>query len=164
MTLGLYLVGATLTAFSWDFWSFAFFRLLTGAGIGGEYSAINSAIDEMIPARVRGRVDLAINGSYWVGAAVGLAFDPGPARPPSFPIDLGWRLGFGMGAVLGLVIIFYRNHVPESPRWLMTHGRIAEAEKVVDEIERHFRDEGKALEPTSGTITIEPRDRTSASA
>ncbi len=158
VTLGLYLIAALLTAFSWDFWSFALFRFLTGAGIGGEYSAINSAIDEMIPARVRGRVDLAINGSYWIGAAAGSLSTLVLLNPAWIPVDLGWRLGFGLGAVLGLVIIFYRNHVPESPRWLLTHGHPEEADRVVDAIERHFRDEGKALEPASGSIRIRVRD------
>src|SRR3982751_1489508 len=128
VTLGLYLVAAFLTAFSWDFWSFAVFRFFTGAGIGGEYSAINSAIDELIPARVRGWVDVAINGSYWIGAAVGSLATVVLLDPRIFPVDLGWRLGFGIGALLGLGIIFIRHHVPESPRWLMTHGYQEEGE------------------------------------
>src|SRR3954470_19307180 len=110
VTLGIYLIAAFLTAFSWDFWSFAVFRFFTGAGIGGEYSAINSAIDELIPARVRGRVDLGINGSYWIGAAAGSLATVVLLDPRILPVDLGWRLGFGIGAVLGLIIIFYRNH------------------------------------------------------
>src|SRR4051794_4335596 len=96
ITLALYLVAAFLTAFSWDFWSFAVFRFFTGAGIGGEYSAINSAIDELIPARVRGRVDLGINGSYWVGAALGSLATLVLLDPRWLPVDLGWRLGFGI--------------------------------------------------------------------
>jgi len=147
VTLGLYLAAAFATSFSWDFWSFAVFRFFTGAGIGGEYSAINSAIDELIPARVRGRVDLAINGSYWIGAAVGSLSTLVLLDPNILSVDLGWRVGFGIGAVLGLIIIFYRNHVPESPRWLVTHGHQDEANKVVGEIERHFEENGKALEP-----------------
>ena len=157
VTLGLYLVAAFATGFAWDFWSFAVFRFFTGAGIGGEYSAINSAIDELIPARVRGRVDLAINGSYWIGAAVGSLSTLVILDPSILPINLGWRVGFGIGAVLGLIIIFYRNHVPESPRWLVTHGRQAEADAVVLEIERHFEAEGTTLEPARGTITLRPR-------
>ncbi len=157
-TLGLYLVAALLTSFSWDFWSFAVFRFLTGAGIGGEYSAINSAIDEMIPARVRGRVDLAVNGSYWIGAAAGSLSTIVLLDPRLIPIDLGWRLGFAIGAFLGLIIIFFRNSVPESPRWLVTHGQHEEAERVVAGIEQQFRDEGKTLEPTTGSITIRVRD------
>ena len=156
VTLGLYLVAAFLTAFSWNFWSFAIFRFFTGAGIGGEYSAINSAIDELIPARVRGRVDLAINGSYWVGAAVGSLATVVLLNPHILPLDLGWRLGFGIGALLGLVVIFFRHHVPESPRWLVTHGHREEAERVVDEIEGHFQNDGVALDPPSGSMMIRP--------
>jgi MFS family permease len=159
ITLGLYLVAAFLTAFSWDFASFALFRFLTGAAIGGEYSAINSAIDELIPSRVRGWADLAINGTFWVGAAVGslasiVLLDPSIFRP-----DLGWRLGFGIGAALGLAIIFLRHHVPESPRWLLTHGQPEEADRVVTEIERKIEATPGAekLPPGHGTITIRPR-------
>ena len=156
-TLGVYLIGAIASAFSWNFASFALFRLITGAGIGGEYSAINSAIDELIPAKVRGRVDLAINGTYWLGAAVGSLSTLLLLDPRFFPINLGWRIGFASGAVLGLVIIFYRNHVPESPRWLMTHGHLPEAENVVAEIEHHFTSAGISLTPATETITIQPR-------
>ncbi len=158
VTLGVYLLGAIASAFSWNFWSFALFRFVTGAGIGGEYSAINSAIDELIPARVRGRVDLAINGTYWVGAAVGSLSTLILLDPRFFPVDLGWRVGFGIGAVLGLVIIFYRNHVPESPRWLLIHGHHDEAKRAVTEIEHHFTAAGTQLEPTTEKITIQPRN------
>jgi MFS family permease len=147
VTLGLYLVAAFLTAFSWDFWSFAIFRFFTGAGIGGEYSAINSAIDELIPARLRGRVDLAINGTFWIGAAAGALATVVLLDPRYLPIHLGWRLGFGIGAALGLVILFFRTAVPESPRWLMTRGRREEAERVVAEIEREI-----AVDPRVGTL------------
>ena len=156
-TLGVYLVGAIASAFAWDFWSFAFFRLITGAGIGGEYSAINSAIDELIPARVRGRVDLAINGSYWLGAAVGSLSTLVLLDPRFFAVNVGWRVGFAIGAVLGLAIIFYRNHVPESPRWLVIHGHEDEANRVVGEIEEHFETAGVDLEPTTETITVQTR-------
>ncbi len=136
VTVAVYLVATGLTAFSWNFASYAFFRALTGAGIGGEYAAINSAIDELIPARVRGRVDLMINGSYWIGAALGSAATIVLLNPRWLPVWLGWRCAFGIGAILGLVIIFFRRWIPESPRWLMIHGRNAEAEQIVGDVER----------------------------
>jgi MFS family permease len=159
VTLGLYLVAAFLTALSWDFLSFAVFRFLTGAAIGGEYSAINSAIDELIPSRVRGWADLAINGTFWVGAAAGSLASIVLLDPAIFSANLGWRLGFGIGAALGLVIIFLRHHVPESPRWLLTHGRPEEAERIVGEIEREIEASPGAtrLPPAEGSIVIRPR-------
>ena len=136
ITLSVYLVATAATALSWNFWSFALFRFLTGAGIGGEYAAINSTIQELIPARVRGWTDLVINGSFWIGAALGalgaiVLLDPGVIDP-----EYGWRLAFLIGALLALVIFFMRLWLPESPRWLMTHGRAAEAERVVAGIEQ----------------------------
>jgi MFS family permease len=136
VTLGLYLTATAATALSWDFWSFAAFRFLTGAGIGGEYTAINSAIQELIPARFRGRTDLAINGSFWLGAALGAGGAIVFLRPGVLPNDWGWRAAFGIGAVLGLGIIGLRRFIPESPRWLILHARAAEAEKVAGNIER----------------------------
>ena len=136
ITVAVYLIGTALSAFSWNFASYAFFRMVTGAGIGGEYAAINSAIDELIPARVRGRVDLMINGSYWVGAALGSAATLVLLDPQRFPIWLGWRFAFGIGATLGLIVIFFRRWIPESPRWLMIHGHNEEAERIVAEVER----------------------------
>ncbi|HYY14507.1 MAG TPA: MFS transporter [Chthoniobacterales bacterium] len=136
ITVGVYLTATALTAFSWDFGSYALFRAMTGAGIGGEYAAINSAIDELIPARVRGRVDLIINGSYWVGAALGSAGSVVVLNPRLFPVALGWRLVFGIGALLGLVVMFFRQWIPESPRWLLIHGRAPEAEKIIGVVER----------------------------
>jgi len=138
ITVAVYLIGTALSAFSWNFWSYALFRAVTGAGIGGEYAAINSAIDELIPARVRGRVDLIINGSYWVGAALGAAATLVLLDPRRIPIWLGWRFAFGIGAALGLVVIFFRRWIPESPRWLMIHGRNSEAEEIVAKVERQI--------------------------
>src|SRR5947207_2950856 len=136
ITVAVYLIGTALSAFSWNFWSYAFFRAVTGAGIGGEYAAINSAIDELIPARVRGRVDLIINGSYWLGAAMGAAATLVLLDPRYMPTWLGWRCAFGIGATLGLIVIFFRRVIPESPRWFMIHGRNREAEEIVAEVER----------------------------
>jgi MFS family permease len=135
-TVAVYLIGTALSAFSWNFASYAVFRALTGAGIGGEYAAINSAIDELIPARIRGRVDLIINGSYWIGAALGAAATLVLLDPRRLPIWLGWRCAFGIGAALGLIVIFFRRWIPESPRWLMIHGRNPEAERIVGEVEQ----------------------------
>src|SRR5438128_11810519 len=151
VTVAVYLIATGLTAFSWNFASYAFFRALTGAGIGGEYAAINSAIDELIPARVRGRVDLMINGSYWLGAALGSAATVVLLDPRWLPVWLGWRLSFGIGATLGLVVIFFRRWIPESPRWLMIHGRNAEAEQIVDEVERTIG--AKALSSHDDPVT-----------
>jgi MFS family permease len=135
VTLAIYLCGTLFTAFAWDFWSFAAFRWITGFGIGGEYAAINSAIDELIPARVRGRVNLFVNGSYWIGAAVGALATLVLLDPARFPADVGWRLGFGIGATLGLLVILARRHVPESPRWLVVHGYPSEALAVMADLE-----------------------------
>jgi MFS family permease len=140
VTLGLYLAATASTAASWDFWSFALFRFLTGAGIGGEYTAINSAIQEFIPARFRGRTDLAINGSFWIGAALGAAGAVLFLQPGILPADWGWRAAFAIGAVLGLGILMLRRLIPESPRWLMLHARIDEAEAVMGDIERRVKE------------------------
>ena len=145
ITVAVYLIGTALSGFSWSFASYAFFRALTGAGIGGEYAAINSAIDELIPARVRGRVDLMINGSYWLGAALGSTATIILLDPRYLPIWLGWRCAFGIGATLGLIIIFFRQWIPESPRWLMIHGRNAEAEQIVGDVEQVITRHPEAL-------------------
>jgi MFS family permease len=142
ITLALYLVATAATALSWNLWSFALFRFLTGAGIGGEYTAINSAIQELIPARYRGWTDLVINGSFWIGAAVGAVASIILLDPAVLPPDWGWRFAFLIGATLGLVIFLMRMWLPESPRWLMTHGRVDEANRVLDGIEDEFRARG----------------------
>ena len=142
ITLALYLVATASTALSWNLWSFALFRFLTGAGIGGEYTAINSAIQELIPARYRGWTDLVINGSFWIGAAAGAVASIILLDPAVLPPDWGWRLAFLIGAMLGLVIFLMRMWLPESPRWLMTHGRVDEANRVLEGIEAEFRTRG----------------------
>jgi MFS family permease len=162
VTLGLYLAATAATAFSWDFASFAVFRALTGAGIGGEYAAINSAIQELVPARYRGRTDLAVNGSFWIGAALGAVGAVVFLRPGMLPADFGWRAAFGIGAVLGLAILLLRRWVPESPRWLMLHNRLDEAEAVMADVER--RVEGHTLPPPEGRMRLAVSSRNSMAA
>jgi MFS family permease len=158
ITLGLYLLGVALSAFSWNFVSFAVFRFITGAGIGGEYSAVNSAVDELMPARLRGRLALAINGTFWLGAAIGAGSTIILLNPAIFPIDLGWRLGFGIGAVLSAGILLLRRFVPESPRWLITHGRPEEAQAAMAEIERRvIGNSALQLPPVSEKLSIHPK-------
>ena len=160
ITLGVYLAFTVASGLSWDYWSFVGFRFLAGAGIGGEYAAINSAIDELIPARVRGRVALAINGSWWVGTAAGAFFSYELLH--NLDESIGWRFGFFIGATLALGIIVIRRFIPESPRWLLTHGRAAEAERVVTQIEDAVRKQHPVLpEPEGEPIVIEQRERLS---
>src|SRR3954449_4966637 len=158
ITLGVYTVATVLTAFSMNpMWYFGA-RFLTGAGIGGEYAAINSAIDELIPAKYRGRVDVAINGSFWVGAAGGALLTIPLLDPNIIDQAWGWRLAFGLGAILAVGILIVRRNVPESPRWLFIHGREDEAEEIVRDIERTVTEEsGKQLHDVSDTITIRQR-------
>jgi MFS family permease len=159
VTLLIYLAATVATAFAFAPWYFFLFRFFTGMGIGGEYSAINSAIDELIPARNRGRVDLAINGSYWVGAAIGGLAALVLLDPSLFPRDVGWRLAFGAGAILGLGILLVRRQVPESPRWLFIHGHEAEAEQIVARIEEEARQEiGRDLPEPDQEIVIQQRE------
>jgi MFS family permease len=160
VTLSLYLTATAATAFSWGFGSFTLFRSLTGCGIGGEYAAINSAVDELIPARLRGHVDLAINSTFWVGAALGAGAAILLTHLPWLPPALSWRFAFGIGALLGLGVLAMRRHVPESPRWLLTHGRAGEAEQVVAEIEQRVRKECGPLPKAQGTIRLQVRHRT----
>ncbi|MFD8740121.1 MFS transporter [Streptomyces sp. NPDC059618] len=158
ITLAVYLAATALTAVSFDAWWFFTFRFLTGFGIGGEYAAINSAIDELIPARFRGRVDLIINGTYWLGAIGGSLLSIVMLDTGIFPKDLGWRLTFGLGVVLGLVILLVRRHVPESPRWQFIHGRGDQAEELVASVEEEIEEErGEPLPAAQGDITIEQR-------
>ncbi len=161
ITLTVYLTATAATAFSWSLWSFMLCRFITGAGIGGEYVAINSTIQELVPARVRGWTDLAINGSFWVGAALGAAGSIVLLDPTLLPVDMGWRAAFLIGAALALVIFLMRLWIPESPRWLMTHNRAAEADVIVSAIENNFRHRGHQL--TDGpfpTIRLRARDYT----
>src|SRR6478736_10510187 len=159
ITLALYLTATAATALSWGVGSYAFFRFLTGAGIGGEYTAINSTIQELVPARYRGWTDLVINGSFWIGAAMGavaaiVLLDPALIGP-----DLGWRLAYLIGAILGLVVLLMRMWIPESPRWLMIHGRADEAHAIVDEIEKSVVGHTQAQQGLS-KIRLRMRDHT----
>jgi len=142
ITLSIYLIATAATALSWNIQSFVLFRFCTGAGIGGEYTAINSAIQEFVPSRYRGWTDLVINGSFWIGAAVGSVGSIVLLDPTVLPLDRGWRFAFLIGALLGLVIVLMRRWLPESPRWLITHGRDQEAEIVLARIESGFRAQG----------------------
>ena len=159
LTLAIYAAGVLLTAFSWNFRSFAAFNAITGLGIGGEYAAINSAIDELIPARLRGRIDLIVNGSYWAGAAVGAGASLMLLSGKFVAINIGWRLAFGIGALLSGFILFLRRYVPESPRWQITHGRQQEAKQTTSDIERKV---GGNLPPPGKTLKSTPA-RSSAS-
>ena len=160
ITLALYLVATIATAFSQTFLMFAIFRFFTGAGIGGEYAAINSAIDELIPARVRGTVDLIINGSFWLGTAAGAALSIVLLNDKIFAADVGWRLAFGLGAVLGVGILLVRRNVPESPRWMFIHGHLDEAEALVDDIEREVKESAGVdeLKEPKRSITVREQE------
>jgi MFS family permease len=159
VTLGIYILATVATAFAFAPWYLFLARFVTGMGIGGEYAAINSAIDELIPARNRGQVDLTINGSYWVGAALGSVAALVLLDTSYLAADVGWRLAFGLGALLGLGILLVRRNVPESPRWLFIHGREEEAERIVDRIEAEVRAEtGKELPPPRESIVVRQRE------
>ena len=158
ITLGLYTVATVLTAFSMNPTWYLVCRFFTGAGIGGEYAAINSAIDELIPKHYRGRVDVMINGSYWLGAAAGALLTLPLLDPTLVNPALGWRLAFGLGGTLAIVILIVRRHVPESPRWLFIHGRDEEAERIVQGIEKRVAEEDQVeFQPVDEKITIRQR-------
>ena len=157
LTLAVYLAATVLTAFTFDFTSFVLCRALTGFGIGGEYAAINSAIDELIPARVRGAVDLAINGTFWIGAALGAGMSIVLLDPDFVGPQAGWRIAFALGALLSVAILLVRRNVPESPRWLLIQGRAAEAEAVVAAIEAEVARERGPLPRPIGLLSIRLR-------
>jgi MFS family permease len=158
MTLAVYMGATVATAFSNDFSWFALCRFVTGVGIGGEYAAINSAIDELIPARVRGRVNLAINGSFWIGAALGALLSLALLDERVLGPQQGWRAGFLLGAALAAAILLVRRHVPESPRWLLTHGRADEALRIIEDIERRaVAETGAPLAPVDAHVSYTRR-------
>jgi MFS family permease len=159
VTLMLYLTATAATALSWSFASFSLFRALTGAGIGGEYAAINSAVDELIPGRVRGHVDLSINASFWIGAALGAGASVVLLNTSFISPVYSWRLAFGLGAAIGAAVLVLRRHVPESPRWLMVHGDPAEAERIVADVERAVTGDSAELPPPTETIRLRCRSR-----
>ncbi len=159
ITLALYLTATAATALSWNVASYALFRFLTGAGIGGEYTAINSTIQELVPARYRGWTDLVINGSFWIGAAVGAGSSIVLLDPAWFSPDVGWRLAYLIGACLGLIVLVMRLWIPESPRWLIIHGHPERAEQIVREIEHGARHDGSSRSDMP-KIKIRMRDYT----
>ena len=160
ITLAVYLAATAATGLSWDAWSFIAFRFLTGAGIGGEYAAINSAIQELIPARMRGWTDLLINGSFWIGAAMGAGGSIILLNPEVIDPEYGWRLAFLIGTLIGLSILVMRHWVPESPRWLMTHGFVKEADAVVTDIEKRLQPAAHADARKAPRVRLRMRDHT----
>ncbi len=158
VTLLVYLTGTVLTAFSMNPTWYFVCRFITGTGIGGEYAAINSAIDELIPAKYRGRIDITINGSFWVGAAAGSLLTIPLTNPDTVNPEFGWRFAFALGAILGIGVLWVRKNVPESPRWSFIHGKEQEGEKIVQGIESRIEKEtGHSLEDVDETITIRQR-------
>jgi MFS family permease len=161
ITLAIYLVGSGVAGLAWAPWFLYIWRFVAGLGIGGEYTAINSAIDELIPAKYRGRVDIAVNGTYWAGALLGAGASFWLLDTTRVPENLGWRIAFFIGPVMGLVIIWLRRHIPESPRWMVTHGQGEQAERIVDEIEKSVEAQGATLRPVdeSKAMLVKPRER-----
>ncbi|HTZ59645.1 MAG TPA: MFS transporter [Acidobacteriaceae bacterium] len=161
ITLATYSLATLGSALAWNFLSFGLFRFITGLGIGGEYAAINSAVDELIPGRVRGTVDLIVNGTFWVGAAFGSLASLYLLSGRGIPPNLGWRIAFGIGAILGGGVLLLRLRVPESPRWLMLRGHEDEANKVVSEIEERIKKQkGDLPKPEGEKLKIAVRDHT----
>ncbi|GBR42964.1 major facilitator superfamily transporter [Neoasaia chiangmaiensis NBRC 101099] len=156
LTLAFYIVGVGASACAWSLDSFALFRLITGLGIGGEYAAINSAIDELVPARLRGRVDLMVNGTFWAGAALGAVGSVVLLNNSVVPVSMAWRFSFGLGAILGVAVLFLRSYVPESPRWLMTHRRVEEAQRIVAEVEARCEKPEDGRQAPLPTVLIYP--------
>lgn len=161
ITLATYSLATAASALSWNFWSFALFRFITGLGIGGEYAAINSAVDELIPSKVRGTVDLLVNATFWLGAILGSVASLVLLKGTFLPPNIGWRVAFGVGAALGIGVLFLRLGVPESPRWLMLRGKEEEADRIVTEIEKKVAQKaGDLPKPEGEKLKLRVRDHT----
>lgn len=160
ITLAIYLIGSGIAGLAWTPWFLYLWRFVAGLGIGGEYTAINSAIDELIPAKYRGRVDIAVNGTYWAGALLGALASFWLLDTDRVPENVGWRIAFFIGPVMGLIIIWLRRHIPESPRWMVTHGQGEEAERIVDDIEASVEKQGVTLKPVdeSKAMLVKAKD------